>query len=92
MLLIHLSYLLWQPTQDQSWNHEAYLLFPVHLDGTLLDNAKVMKTKKEFFSTSDVLQIFRQVNEDFILFIPLLISQNFSLKRRVTFHSPLLSD
>ncbi|KAK2983314.1 hypothetical protein RJ640_001058 [Escallonia rubra] len=46
---------------EQSWKHEAYLLFPVHLDGTLLDNAKVMKAKKEFFSTSDVLQIFRQL-------------------------------
>ncbi|XP_073140736.1 uncharacterized protein [Henckelia pumila] len=48
-------------TQDQSWKNEAYLLFPVHLDGTLLDNAKAMKIKKEFFSTSDVLQIFRQL-------------------------------
>lgn len=50
-----------QATPEQSWTHEAYLLFPVHLDGTLLDNANAMKTKKEFFSTSDVLQIFRQV-------------------------------
>ncbi|KAA0058028.1 serine/threonine-protein kinase 16-like isoform X1 [Cucumis melo var. makuwa] len=50
-----------KPTQERSWNHEAYLLFPVHLDGTLLDNAKTMKGKKEFFSTSDVLQIFRQL-------------------------------
>ncbi|KAM0979984.1 hypothetical protein ACFX13_016026 [Malus domestica] len=50
-------------TQEQSWNHEAYLLFPVHLDGTLLDNAKTMKAKKEFFSTSDVLQIFRQKHQ-----------------------------
>ncbi|KAF8365154.1 hypothetical protein HHK36_029853 [Tetracentron sinense] len=48
-------------TQEGSCNHEAYLLFPVHLDCTLLDNAKVMKAKKEFFSTSDVLQIFRQL-------------------------------
>ncbi|XP_058115004.1 uncharacterized protein LOC131257999 isoform X2 [Magnolia sinica] len=46
--------------QEGSRNHEAYLLFPVHLDGTLLDNAKVMKDKKEFFSTINVLQIFRQ--------------------------------
>ncbi|KAL3343054.1 hypothetical protein AABB24_026885 [Solanum stoloniferum] len=46
---------------DQSWKHEAYLLFPVHLDGTLLDNTTAMKAKKEFFSTSDVLQIFRQL-------------------------------
>ncbi|XP_049933049.1 uncharacterized protein LOC116251205 isoform X2 [Nymphaea colorata] len=43
-----------------TWNHEAYLLFPVHLDGTLLDSAKTMKMKKEFFSTITVLQIFRQ--------------------------------
>ncbi|KAK0586813.1 hypothetical protein LWI29_012722 [Acer saccharum] len=48
-------------TPDGPRNHEAYLLFPVHLDGTLLDNAKAMKAKKEFFSTSDVLQIFRQL-------------------------------
>uniref|UniRef100_M0ZXY4 Serine/threonine protein kinase n=1 Tax=Solanum tuberosum TaxID=4113 RepID=M0ZXY4_SOLTU len=47
--------------QDQSLKHEAYLLFPVHLDGTLLDNAKTMNAKKEFFSTSDVLQIFHQL-------------------------------
>lgn len=48
-------------TQEQSWKHEAYLLFPVHLDGTLLDNSTAMKAKKEFFSTVDVLQIFRQL-------------------------------
>ncbi|GER38621.1 serine/threonine protein kinase 3 [Striga asiatica] len=50
------------PSQGQSWKHEAYLLFPVHLDGTLLDNAKATKAK-EFFSTSDVLQLFRQMFE-----------------------------
>ncbi|XP_021731199.1 probable serine/threonine-protein kinase DDB_G0291350 [Chenopodium quinoa] len=48
-------------TQEQSWKHEAYLLFPVHLDGTLLDNSTAMKSNKEFFSTVDVLQIFRQL-------------------------------
>ncbi|KAL8492460.1 hypothetical protein ACS0TY_023876 [Phlomoides rotata] len=48
-------------SQEQSWKHEAYLLFPVHLDGTLLDNTTAMKAKKEFFSTSDVLQILRQL-------------------------------
>ncbi|KAF9671405.1 hypothetical protein SADUNF_Sadunf12G0044200 [Salix dunnii] len=48
-------------TQEGSLNHEAYLLFPVHLDGTLLDNSAAMKAKKEFFSTTDVLQIFRQL-------------------------------
>lgn len=47
--------------QEGSWKHEAYLLFPVHLDGTLLDHVKVMKAKREFFSTSDVLQIFYQL-------------------------------
>ncbi|CAN0871377.1 Serine/threonine-protein kinase 16 [Linum grandiflorum] len=48
-------------TQEGSWNNEAYLLFPVHLDGTLLDNSKAMSAKREFFSTSDVLEIFRQL-------------------------------
>ena len=51
-----------QAAQEGSWKHEAYLLFPVHLDGTLLDNAQSMKAKKEFFSTTDVLHIFRQVH------------------------------
>ncbi|XP_068464538.1 uncharacterized protein [Phaseolus vulgaris] len=60
-LLDHAIISVKQPTQETSWNHEAYLLFPVHMDGTLLDNAKVMKTKKEFYSTADVLQIFRQL-------------------------------
>lgn len=60
-------YFIGQPTQERSWNHEAYLLFPVHLDGTLLDNAKTMKAKKEFFATSDVLQIFRQVIRSLLL-------------------------
>lgn len=46
---------------EQSSKNEAYLLFPVHLDGTLTDNAKAMAAKNEFFSTSDVLQIFRQL-------------------------------
>ncbi|KAL7600089.1 uncharacterized protein LOC111915640 [Lactuca sativa] len=48
-------------TPEQPWTHEAYLLFPVHLDGTLLDNSTTMKSKKQFFSTSDVLHIFRQL-------------------------------
>ncbi|KAI4326593.1 hypothetical protein MLD38_031891 [Melastoma candidum] len=47
--------------QERNWMHEAYLLFPVHLDGTLFDHAKVMTAKKEFYSASDVLQIFRQI-------------------------------
>ncbi|XP_042428262.1 probable serine/threonine-protein kinase DDB_G0291350 [Zingiber officinale] len=48
-------------TQDGSRKHEAYLLFPVHLDGTLLDLAKIMQSKKESFPTITVLHIFRQL-------------------------------
>uniref|UniRef100_A0A803NAN1 non-specific serine/threonine protein kinase n=1 Tax=Chenopodium quinoa TaxID=63459 RepID=A0A803NAN1_CHEQI len=33
-------------TQEKSWKHETYLLFPVHLDGTLLDNSTAMKANK----------------------------------------------
>ncbi|KAG0491904.1 hypothetical protein HPP92_004990 [Vanilla planifolia] len=47
--------------QNGSMNHEAYLLFPVHLDGTLLDDIKSMKAKKDFFPTPTLLQIFRQI-------------------------------
>ncbi|CAM0950735.1 unnamed protein product [Alopecurus aequalis] len=49
--------------QDGSQNHEAYLLFPVHLDGTLQDVTKVMQEKKEYFPTITILQIFRQRKE-----------------------------
>ncbi|CAN1296985.1 Serine/threonine-protein kinase 16 [Linum perenne] len=55
------TFLCEQNTQEGSWNNEAYLLFPVHLDGTLLDNSKAMSAKREFFSTSEVLEIFRQL-------------------------------
>ncbi|CAL9109576.1 unnamed protein product [Musa acuminata var. zebrina] len=48
-------------THDISRKHEAYLLFPVHLDGTLLDIATIMQPKKESFTTTTVLQIFRQL-------------------------------
>ncbi|KAJ0925982.1 putative transferase, protein kinase NAK family [Helianthus annuus] len=48
-------------TPEQNWTHEAYLLFPVHLDGTLFGTLKTMKAKDEFFSTFDVLHIFRQL-------------------------------
>lgn len=47
--------------QGGSENYEAYLLFPVHLDGTLLDNSMIMQSKKDFFPPTIVLQIFRQV-------------------------------
>lgn len=48
-------------TPGGAQNHEAYLLFPVHLDGTLLDTTKAMQTKKEFFPTATVLKLFRQL-------------------------------
>ncbi|KAM7471199.1 hypothetical protein LguiA_009382 [Lonicera macranthoides] len=48
-------------SQELTWKHEAYMLFPVHLDGTLVDSANAMKARKEYFSTSDVLQIFHQL-------------------------------
>ncbi|KAM7266960.1 hypothetical protein ACFE04_009126 [Oxalis oulophora] len=60
-LLPLLDHAIIATTQETTWKHEAYLLFPVHLDGTLLDNALVMQAKKEFYSTSEVLQIFRQL-------------------------------
>ncbi|KAJ0266142.1 Serine/threonine protein kinase 3 [Hirschfeldia incana] len=47
--------------QGAAGKHEAFLLFPVHLDGTLLDNSTSMKSKKESFSTTHVLHIFRQL-------------------------------
>ncbi|RLN34087.1 hypothetical protein C2845_PM03G33090 [Panicum miliaceum] len=60
-LLDHAIITVKSPQGDLS--HEAYLLFPVHLDGTLLDNANIMLSRKEFYSTADVLQIFRQLCE-----------------------------
>lgn len=48
-------------SQDESGKQEAYMLFPAHLDGTLLDRVKAMQEKKEFFSTLEVLQIFHQL-------------------------------
>lgn len=62
------TYISWQATKEASRNHEAYLLFPVHLDGTLLDNAQAMKAKKEALSTTDVLHIFQQVQRPSFLF------------------------
>jgi len=48
-------------SKDNSTNYEAYLLFPVHLDGTLLDIGKIMQSRNEFFDTLTVLQLFRQL-------------------------------
>uniref|UniRef100_A0A0D6R7P7 non-specific serine/threonine protein kinase n=1 Tax=Araucaria cunninghamii TaxID=56994 RepID=A0A0D6R7P7_ARACU len=47
--------------QEGTWNQEAYLLFPVLLDGTLLENTQSMKAKKEYFTPITVLHIFRQL-------------------------------
>jgi hypothetical protein len=50
-----------QGAQEGVWNQEAYLLFPVHLDGTLFDHLNRMQAEKEYFPTITVLHIFRQV-------------------------------
>lgn len=47
--------------QEGLWNQEAYLLFPVHMDGTLLDNLNNLQAENQFFPTITVLHIFRQV-------------------------------
>ncbi|KAJ7547488.1 hypothetical protein O6H91_08G088300 [Diphasiastrum complanatum] len=48
---------------EGAWIREAYLLFPVYEDGTLLDILNGMRTKKEYFSTLSVLHIFKQICE-----------------------------
>ncbi|XP_047328588.1 probable serine/threonine-protein kinase DDB_G0291350 [Impatiens glandulifera] len=50
-----------QPTQERAWTNEAYLLFPVHLDGTLLENANDLKDANDFLAPIYVLHIFRQL-------------------------------
>ncbi|KAL3676336.1 hypothetical protein R1sor_026284 [Riccia sorocarpa] len=59
--LVEHSIIAVKGAQEGSWNQEAYLLFPVYLDGTLLDNLTAMQTKGEFFPTITVLHIFRQI-------------------------------
>uniref|UniRef100_A0A7N0VCP3 non-specific serine/threonine protein kinase n=1 Tax=Kalanchoe fedtschenkoi TaxID=63787 RepID=A0A7N0VCP3_KALFE len=49
--------------KEVSWTHEAYLLFPIPAGATLLEKSKTMKGNGEFFSTSDVLNIFSQLCE-----------------------------
>lgn len=44
------------------WSKEAYLLFPVHRDGTLLDHLTRMQSEKKFFPAITVLHIFQQVS------------------------------
>ncbi|CAK9218583.1 unnamed protein product [Sphagnum troendelagicum] len=48
-------------SQDGSWKQEAYLLFPVHKDGTLLDHLTRMQLNNEFYPTIAVLHIFKQI-------------------------------
>ncbi|MCO5561871.1 hypothetical protein L7F22_015496 [Adiantum nelumboides] len=47
--------------QEGAWNQEAYLLFPVCLEGTLFDILTVMHGRKEYFTSVTVLKIFRQI-------------------------------
>ncbi|KAH7278331.1 hypothetical protein KP509_38G036300 [Ceratopteris richardii] len=47
--------------QEGTWNQEAYLLFPVCLEGTLFDILSAMHERKEYFSSVAVLKIFRQI-------------------------------
>jgi len=42
-------------------NHEAYMLFPLHLDGTLHDHLTKMQETKTFFPTITVMHIFQQI-------------------------------
>ncbi|KAH9536235.1 hypothetical protein CY35_17G098200 [Sphagnum magellanicum] len=50
-------------SQEGSWNQEAYLLFPVHKDGTLLDHLKHMRLNNQYYPTITVLNIFKQICE-----------------------------
>lgn len=51
-----------QGSQSGTWDQEAYLLFPVYLEGTLFDQLSTMQERKEFFPSITVLHIFRQVS------------------------------
>ncbi|CAH1445821.1 unnamed protein product [Lactuca virosa] len=56
-LLDHAIILL-KATSEQPWTHEAYLLFPLHLDGIFLDNSTTMKSKKQIFFLHLMFSIF----------------------------------
>lgn len=78
--------------QDGSLKHEAYLLFPVHLDGTLLDIAEAMQLKKESFTTITVLHIFRQVHSSSSLpLVYLFFDSEFVLLMEAIFLQELIS-
>lgn len=46
---------------DGSWSQEAYLVFPVYRDGTVLDYLNRLQSENKFFPTITVLHIFQQV-------------------------------
>lgn len=43
------------------WSREAYLLFPLYRDGTVLDHLIRMQSEKKFFPTITILHIFQQI-------------------------------
>ncbi|KAG0567466.1 hypothetical protein M758_7G141500 [Ceratodon purpureus] len=46
---------------EATWGQEAYLLFPVYRDGTVLDHLTRMQEAKTYFPTITVLHIFQQI-------------------------------
>ncbi|GBG85161.1 hypothetical protein CBR_g39726 [Chara braunii] len=48
-------------TQDGQWKKEAYLLFPLHKDGTIHDHLQRMQTRKEHYPPKTVLRLFLQI-------------------------------
>eukprot|EP00246_Nothoceros_aenigmaticus_P006304 TRINITY_DN19121_c0_g1_i1.p1 TRINITY_DN19121_c0_g1~~TRINITY_DN19121_c0_g1_i1.p1 ORF type:complete len:399 (+),score=60.11 TRINITY_DN19121_c0_g1_i1:150-1199(+) len=59
--LIDHSIIAVKGTEAGTWVQEAYLLFPVFVEGTLFDELSKMHERKEFFPTITVLHIFRQL-------------------------------
>jgi serine/threonine kinase 16 len=66
--MLPIADVLGQGSQEASLYREAYLLFPVCLEGSLLDVLTEMQTRKEFFPSVTVLHIFRQVGAIFSKF------------------------
>ncbi|OIW15429.1 hypothetical protein TanjilG_12283 [Lupinus angustifolius] len=60
---IRVSSLFSHPNLLPLLDHAIISVKAIYLDGTLLDNAKTMNANKQFYSTSDVLQIFSQICE-----------------------------
>lgn len=59
--------------QEGKCNHEAYMLFPLHLDGTLHDHLTKMQETKTFFPTITVMHIFQQVSILLMMTLSLLL-------------------